>query len=69
MALGGTSCLREAVMKRSIVCFKCAWCGRVKSRAQWVFERRSDWSRYRLATCPHCRVLYALAGSSQLRIQ
>jgi len=56
-------------MTRSIVCFKCAWCGRVKVRTQWVFERRSDWSRYRVATCPQCRSLYVLAGTSHLRIQ
>jgi hypothetical protein len=56
-------------MSRIPLCTKCAWCGRIKTTREWLFERRQGWNGYKLATCPHCRVLFSLADSSHLSLR
>lgn len=56
-------------MMRIPICTKCAWCGRIKTAREWLFERRQGWSGYKLATCPHCRYLYSLADSQHLSLR
>jgi len=54
-------------MERLAFSSKCAWCGRVKGPDEWVFERRKHWSGYLVATCPHCRLLYSMSASKDMR--
>jgi hypothetical protein len=56
-------------MLRITVSTKCAWCGRIKAAREWLFERRQVWNGYKLATCPHCRLLFSLADSNHLSLR